>query len=148
MPTPTAAPRSTERHLLWPPSARPSPPRAPPHAGHLCDPSNSGPDHPSDPSSLLLPARCAPWRIAWLVSPRPPQLLQSDSFCPTSRLAPFPSGPGLPARRNRPALSSVATTSLPCFRPRAKRSGGAKFVAGPSWPGRPVSRVGLAQFQQ
>jgi hypothetical protein len=43
---------------------------------HLCDPSNSSPDIPSDPSPPLLPARRAPPWIASTVKPRPPQLLQ------------------------------------------------------------------------
>jgi hypothetical protein len=57
---------------------------------HLYDPSNSGPDHPSSPSPPLLPAQRTPPQIASSVSPRPPQLLQSNSFrldvapCPLS----------------------------------------------------------------
>jgi hypothetical protein len=67
-----------DRHLL---ELQPTP-------VHLCDPSNSGRDHPSGPSPPLLPARRILPQIASSVSPQPPQLLQSDSFCPD--IAPRP----------------------------------------------------------
>jgi hypothetical protein len=70
---------------------------------HLYDPSSFDPDNPSGPSPPLLPAQCVPQWIASSVSPRPPNYSNLDSSTPVSRLAPFSTGPGLPAHQNRPA---------------------------------------------
>jgi hypothetical protein len=78
------------------PSARPSPPRAPPRASAPLRPFQltgmpphaSAPLGPSGPSPPLLPARRVPPRITSSVSPRPPHLLQSGFF--HSGVAPSP----------------------------------------------------------
>jgi hypothetical protein len=124
--------RRTSVHRASPPPATPLLDRrllelhpAPVH------PSNSSPDHPSDSSPSLLPARCAPPRIASSVSPRPPQLFQSDSFRPD--VAPCPLSPQSWTFGSPESVSTAAGSHGLCslFPVTGQEASGPENVAGP-----------------